>query len=147
MHSSWQRALYLPLTILAWLVVGILLLWLLRHVTHALVVVVLAVIVAFALAPLVELLRRWLNRPLAITAAYFVGVAIIVGLGTLLVITAAGQVINLVNNLPDYVNRLKDFEPQLLVILRPFGVTNNSLQDFNQQILTGLQAAGTALAA
>jgi predicted PurR-regulated permease PerM len=51
-------------------------------------VVVLAVVVTFALAPLISLLRRWLNRPRAIAAAY------LVWLGSLLIINAAGQVIN-----------------------------------------------------
>ncbi len=127
--------------------IGIIVLWLLGHITHALVVIVLAVILSFALSPLVKLLRRWLSRPLAVAGAYLVGVAIIVGLGTLLIVTAAGQVINLVQNLPSYVDRLKALGPQALVILGPFGVTNANLQDLNQQILTDLQVAGSALAA
>lgn len=145
--DSWQRALYLPLTLLAWLAVGIVIFWLLGHVTHALVVVILAVIVAFALAPLVALLRRRLTRPLAVASAYMVGVAIFIGLGTLLVITAAGQVVNLVANLPAYIAWFKDLGPQALLVLGPFGATQANLQSFNQQILTDLQQVGGALAA
>ncbi len=146
-NNRWQRALFLPLTILAWLVIGIVILWLLGHIAHALVVIVLAVILSFALSPLVKLLRRWLNRPLAIGVAYLVGVAVVVGLGTLLIVTAAGQVINLVQNLPSYVDRLRTLGPQVLFFLGPFGVTSASLQNLNQQILADLQVAGSALAA
>lgn len=137
----------MPLTLLAWLAVGIVIFWLLGHVTHALVVVILAVIVAFALAPLVALLRRRLTRPLAVASAYMVGVAIFIGLGTLLVITAAGQVVNLVANLPAYIAWFKDLGPQALLVLGPFGATQANLQSFNQQILTDLQQVGGALAA
>jgi predicted PurR-regulated permease PerM len=145
--DPWLRALFLPLTLLAWLAIALVILWMLGHVTHALVVIILSVILAFALAPLVALLRRRLNRPLAIAGAYLVGVAIVVGFGSLLLITAAGQVINLVQNLPDYVGRIKEIGPQALVLLGPFGLTSDNLQTLNQQILVELQQVGGALAA
>jgi predicted PurR-regulated permease PerM len=144
---AWQRALYLPLTILAWLAIGIIVLWLLGHATHALVLVVLAVVVAFAMAPLVALFRRWIHRPVAIAFAYILGVAILLGAGTLLVTTAAGQVINLVANLPQYLNHVQGLGAQALVFLRPLGVTNTDIQDFTKQILAEFQVAGGALAA
>src|ERR1043165_434459 len=68
--QNWQRALLLPLTILAWLAIGIILLWLLGHIAHAVLVIALAVIVTFAVAPLVQLFERRLSRPLAIAIAY-----------------------------------------------------------------------------
>src|SRR5512141_2347838 len=71
--QNWQRALFLPLTILAWLVIAIIVLWLLGHITHSLVVIILAVIVTFAVAPLVRLLQRHLTRPVAIAIAYLFG--------------------------------------------------------------------------
>jgi len=46
---------------------------------------VLAVVVTFALAPLVSLLRRWLSRPFAIAGAYLLGIGVVIGLaGTLI---------------------------------------------------------------
>jgi predicted PurR-regulated permease PerM len=145
--DPWLRALFLPLTLLAWLAIAIIIFWLLGHVAHALEMIILSVILAFALAPLVALLRRRLIRPLAIAGAYLVGVAIVVGFGSLLLITAAGQVVNLVQNLPDYVGRIKELGPQVLVILGPFGLTNENLHTFNQQILMELQQVGGTLAA
>jgi predicted PurR-regulated permease PerM len=146
-NQNWQRALFLPLTILAWLVIAIIVLWLLGHVAHSLVVIVLAVIVTFAVAPLVRLLQRQLTRPLAIVIAYLLGIGILVGLGFLLVNAAAGQVVNLVGRLPDYINRLNTMSPQTPVLLGPFRVTVADLRAIEQQILAELQVSGTSLAA
>src|ERR1041385_5640932 len=75
--QNWQRALLLPLTILAWLAIGIILLWLLSHIAHAVLVIALAIIVTFAVAPLVQLFERRLRRPLAIAIAYLFGIGIV----------------------------------------------------------------------
>ncbi len=145
--NRWQRALYLPLTILAWLAVVLILGWLLGHVLHTLVIIVLAALLAFALSPLVGILRRRLSRPLAIGVAYLIGLAIIIGLITLLVMTAAGQVVNLVQNLPSYAQRVQDLEPRVVGLLAPFGVTAARLSSLNQQALAELQRVGGVLAA
>ncbi len=144
--AAWQRALYLPLIILAWagvLVVGV---WLLAHVTKTILVLLLGGIVAFALTPLVKVLARWMPRPLAIAAAYVLGFAVILGLLALIVDTAANQVTSLVDNLPKYQLQLKRFEPQLLTALKPFGVTQAKLDHTQQQAITYLQSTGTAAA-
>lgn len=146
-NQYWQRALFLPLSILAWMVIAIIALWLLDHIPHALVVLVLAVVVTFALAPLVSLLRRWLSRPFAIAGAYLLGIGVVIGLGALLVSVVVGQVVTLVQKLPDYINRLNEFSPQTQVFLGSFGVTIADIRSFNQQILATLQANGNALAA
>jgi predicted PurR-regulated permease PerM len=145
--QNWQRALFLPLTILAWLVIAIIVLWLLGYIAHSLVVIVLAVIVTFAVAPLVRLLQRQLTRPLAIAIAYLLGIGIVIGLGILLVSAAAGQVVNLVGKLPEYVNQLNTMNPQTTVPLGPIRVTVADLRAIEQQVLSDLQVGGTALAA
>ena len=142
-----SSCLFCPLTILAWLVIAIIVLWLLGHIAHSLVVIVLAVIVTFAVAPLVRLLQRQLTRPLAIAIAYLLGIGIVIGLGILLVSAAAGQVVNLVGKLPDYVNQLNTMNPQTTVPLGPFRVTVADLRAIEQQVLSNLQVGGTALAA
>ena len=146
MPGSWQRALYLPLIILAWLGVLVVGVWLLAHVTKTILVLLLSGIVAFALTPLVRVLTRWMPRPLAIAAAYVLGFAILLGLIALIVDTAANQVTSLVDNLPKYQLQLKRFEPQLLTALRPFGVTQAKLDHTQQQALAYLQGTGTAAA-
>jgi predicted PurR-regulated permease PerM len=145
-NTNWQRALLLPLTILAWLVIGIIVLWLLGHIAHSLVVIILAVIVTFAVAPLVRLLKGWLFPPFAIAVAYLFVIGIVIGLGFLLVRAAAGQVINVAASLPDYINRLNTMSPQTPVVIGPFRATVAELQTLNQQALSELHVSGTTLA-
>jgi predicted PurR-regulated permease PerM len=145
--SRWQRALFPPLTILAWLLVAIVAGWLLGHVLHTVVIVVLAGILAFALAPLVALLRRFLTRPVAVALAYLLSMSVIVGMGTLLVVTAANQVVTLVQNLPGYSQQIRDLEPRLLGPIASLGGSAATLQSINQQILASAQTIGAALAA
>ena len=144
--DRWQRALYAPLTILAWLAVAVVVGWLLGHVVRTIVMVALSMILAFALAPIVTLFSRWLPRPLAIAGAYILGIAMVVGFGTLLAVTAAQQVVNLVAELPTYARSAQQFEPQLAALLGPFGVTTATLQSANQQLFAGLQQIGGTLA-
>jgi predicted PurR-regulated permease PerM len=79
--------------------------------------------------------------------AYLVGLSIVLGLGRLLIMTAAQPVVALVQNLPAYAQWVQRPEPQLLQALRPLGITGSNLQAFNQQALTAAQTIGGALAA
>ena len=93
------------------------------------------------------LFKQRLPRPLAVAGAYLAGLALVLGLGLLLIMTAAQQVVALVQNLPSYAQRVQAFEPQLVQALRPLGVTGSNLQSINQQALTAAQAVGATLAA
>ncbi len=146
MPASWQRALYLPLIILAWLGVLVVGVWLLAHITKTILVLLLSGIVAFALTPLVSLLSRWMPRALAIAVAYALGFAMLLGLVALIVDTAANQVTSLVHDLPRYQLQLKRFEPQLIAALKPFGVTQAKLDHAQQQATSYIQGAGTTAA-
>ena len=146
MPNSWQRALYIPLIVLAWLAILLLGGWLLTHVAKTLLTLLLSGITAFALTPLVSVLARWLPRSLAIAVAYVLGFVVVLGLGALLVATAATQVTTLVGNLPKYAHQLQQFEPQLVTILQPFGVTPAKLHATEQQAIAYLQGIGTTAA-
>src|ERR687886_825500 len=146
MPASWQRALYIPLIVLAWLAIVLLGGWLLTHVAKTLLTLLLSGITAFALTPLVSLLARWLPRRLAIAVAYVLGFVLVFGVGALLVGTAATQITTLVGNLPKYAHQLRQFEPQLVTILQPFGVTLAKLHAAEQQAVTYLQGLGTTVA-
>jgi len=144
--ASWQRALYLPLIILAWLAIVLVGGWLLAHVAKALLTLLLSGIVAFALTPLVSLLARWLPRGLAIAMAYVLGFAVLLGLIAFLVVTAATQVTSLVDNLPRYAHQAQHLTPQLLPLLRPFGVTPATLHTAQQQAIGSVRGVGTTAA-
>src|SRR3954468_2403278 len=113
-EGRWQRALYAPLAILAWLAVLVVIGWLLGYVTRTIVMVALAGVVAFALSPLANLFSRWMPRMIAIGVAYLLGVAVVVGLGAVIVATVAGQATALVTNSPAYAQQLQEYEPRLI---------------------------------
>jgi predicted PurR-regulated permease PerM len=140
------RALLIPLVVLAWLAVIVLAGWLLSHVTRAILMLVLAALIAFALTPLVNLLARWMARVLAITIAYVVGFVFFFGILALIVVTAAGEVSNLVHHLPQYAAWAQGLQPQALALLKPFGVTQQQLSQFQGAGVSALQDLGTTAA-
>jgi predicted PurR-regulated permease PerM len=144
--NRWQRALFLPLTILAWLAVTLIILWLLGHVVRTIMIVVLAALLAYALSPLVKLLQRRFNRPLAVAIAYLIGVAVIVGAGALLAVRAANQISTLISNFPSYTRQIQQTEVRLIGTLAQAGIRSVDLQSLNQQALAQVQRAGGSLA-
>ena len=146
MPTSWQRALYLPLIILSWLAVILVGGWLLSHITKTILVLGLSGVVAYALTPLVSFFARWMPRGLAIALAYILGFAVLFGLLSVVVDTAANQVTTLVNHLPKYQSEITRYEPQLVNTLKPFGVTRAKLDTAQQQAVSYLQGVGTSTA-
>jgi len=144
--ERWQRALYLPLAILAWLAVLVVVGWLLGHITKTIVMLALAGVLAFALAPLASFLARWMPRMMAIGLAYVLGVAVVVGLGAFIVATVTGQVTALVTNLPTYSDQMQSYAPRLIQLLGPFGVTPEALTGTQDQVVGGLESWGTSVA-
>ena len=106
------RALLVPLVVLAWLAVLLLGAWLLSHVTHTVLILCLSTVVAFALSPVVDLLQHWLPRVLAIAIAYFFGFALLLGLLSVVVVSAATEITNLAHNLPAYARMAQGLEPR-----------------------------------
>jgi predicted PurR-regulated permease PerM len=140
------RALLVPLVVLAWLAVLLLVAWLLSHVTHALLILVLSTVVAFALSPVVDLLERWLPRILAIAIAYVFGFALLLGLLSVVVVSAATETNNLVHNLPFYAERAQAMLPQLEGLLSRFGITLGDVNQAQGRLIEYLQSIGTQAA-
>jgi predicted PurR-regulated permease PerM len=144
--KTWQRALFLPLTILAWLAVIVIAGWLLSHVVKTILTLVLSGVIAYALTPLVSFFSRWIPRTIAIAIAYVLGFAVILGLGALVVATAAAQVTTLVHHLPQYAKEAQRLEPQILRLLGPFGVTRAKFHTAESQLIAFLNGIGTTAA-
>jgi len=146
MPQSWQRALYLPLIVLAWLAVLLVAGWLLAHIARALLTLALAAVLAYALTPLVARLARAMPRPLAIAVAYVLGFVVLLSLGAFIVATAATQVTALVDHLPQYARQAQRAEPRYLPLLRPLGITAATLHSTQQQAIAALRGVGTTAA-
>ena len=125
----WIRALLIPLIIGAWLGLAILFMWLISHVTTAVLMLVLAAIIAYAIRPVVNLFSRWLPNSISIAAAYLVAFALVLVFLGFIVVTAAEQVARLVSNAPGYVKEAERLEPQLVALLHPLGINQIRIED------------------
>src|SRR6266516_3606474 len=142
-QSRLGRALVVPLIVLAWLAVLLVVAWLLGHVTHALLILVVSTVVAFALTPVVTLLEHWLPRPVAIAIAYVFGFSVLLGV---VVVTAATEINNLAHSLPDYAQRAQALQPQAVGLLSRFGVTQEQLNEAQSRLIVYLQGISTQIA-
>jgi predicted PurR-regulated permease PerM len=145
-ESRALRALLLPMTILSWLAVLLVAAWLLSHIAHAILILVLATLITFALVPLVSLLSRWMPRAAAIAVAYVLGFGLIFGVLAVVVATAASQITTLVGLLPSYAKQAQDLQPQILDIVGRFGVTQAQLNQAESSVIANLQSIGTRVA-
>ena len=145
-ESRALRALLLPMTILAWIAVLVVAAWLLSHVAHAVLILVLATLVAFALGPVVGFFSRLMPRAIATALAYLIAFALIFGLLGVVVAQAAAEVNNLVNRLPVYARQAQELQPQILTLLGRFGVTQVQLNEAQANVVANLQSLGTRIA-
>lgn len=140
------RVLLVPLTILAWLAVLIVGGWLLSHVTRTILTLVLAALLAFAANPIVARLERVMPRALAVAVTFVGGFLVLIGILSVVVVTAVGQVQQLVHNLPSYSQRVQSLQPQLLGLLHHFGISSNQLNNFRENLVGYVQTIGTRAA-
>src|SRR6266487_2211767 len=75
--SVWTRRLIILLTILAALVLVMAILWAASHIITSLLVFAIAALVAYAIAPAVDLFHRVMPRPIAILAVYLILIALL----------------------------------------------------------------------
>jgi predicted PurR-regulated permease PerM len=141
-----QRALLIPLVVLAWLGLLLIVAWLLGHVTRALLIVILAALIAFALTPLVNLLARWMPRVIAVALSYTVGFIVVFGLLGVVVATAGAQLISFGAQAPAELRQAQGFQQVLFGVLKPLGVTAAQLAQVEAQAVSQLQHLGTTAA-
>jgi predicted PurR-regulated permease PerM len=141
-----QRALLIPHLVLAWLALIVVVGWLLGHVTRALLILVLAALIAFALTPLINLLARWMPRAIAIATSYLVGFVVILALLSVVVVTAAMELSSFVGHLPAYQRQAEGVQPAVLSLLRPFGISASQLAQVEAQAVSELQRQATTAA-
>ncbi|HEY0754745.1 MAG TPA: AI-2E family transporter [Ktedonobacteraceae bacterium] len=100
--AKWIRRCGLPLAILAWTAVALLVLWLAGHIIQTLLLLTIAALLAYALAPVVKILERVMPRFLAILIVYLV---ILGALGALLYLIVSTAIVQF-SSLADYVRVL-----------------------------------------
>jgi predicted PurR-regulated permease PerM len=145
--SAWTRRLIILLTILAALALALVILWGASHITTSLLILAMAALIAYAIAPLVELFRRIVPRALAILASYLI-VLILLGLVFYLIIsTMITQLSGLAQNVSVLLSPTsKGGNSPLIGILLRIGLTDSQIQSIAQQIGSQLTSIAGSVA-
>src|SRR5436305_5075074 len=138
--AIWIRRCGLPLAILAWTGVALLILWLAGHVIQTLLLLTLAALLAYALAPGVQFLECVMPRFLAILIVYLIVLVSISALLYLIVSTAIVQFASL----SDYVRFLltPGKSGQLTPLeqtLQSFGISQSQIASARDQVVAGIE--------
>jgi predicted PurR-regulated permease PerM len=138
--ATWMRRCGLPLAILAWSAVALLLLWLAGHVIQSLLLLTIAALLAYALAPGVKLLERVMPRFLAILIVYLLVLGALSALLYLIVSTAISQFVSLSAYVrflltPGKSGQLTPLEQTL----RSFGISQSQIDSARDQVVASIE--------
>ncbi len=141
--SKWIRRLVIALTLLTWFALGVVLLWAAGYIVRPLLLLAIAALLAYALAPAVKLLERVMPRPMAIVIVYLIVLSVLSLLLYLIIRTTVDQIISLVSNIrllttPGSKGQLAP----IVATLQRFGISQSQIDAASQQIIT--QAEGIA---
>ncbi|MFL5707145.1 MAG: AI-2E family transporter [Ktedonobacteraceae bacterium] len=139
--AIWTKRLVISLTILVWIVLAGLFFWLIGRVAQAMLLLAIGALLAYTIYPLVKLLQRVLPRPLAIAVVYLLVLGVLSILVYFVIITFIDQVTSLIQFIRSLINgsRTSQLQP-VFDTLRQFGVSQQQLRAFGQQILGQLQS-------
>ncbi len=144
--ASWLSRLIISLTLLVWSALALLVLWLLSHVVTTLIIFVLATLIAYALYPLVQVLQRWMPRPIAIGIVYsvvFLGICALVYVLIRAIIDQVDSLITLINDARQTGPNNK-LQP-LVSALEQLGVTSDQVSSSFNQIAGQLRSTVSSL--
>ena len=144
--AKWTKRRDIPLAILAWAAVILLILWLASHVTGTLLIIVIASLLAYALAPLVTVLTQVMPRILAVIIVY---VVVLAGIGTLLYFVVSSAVVQLSSFTHSVGTFVAPAHPgqstPLEQILQPFGITPAQINSLSGQLFAQLGGVANSI--
>jgi predicted PurR-regulated permease PerM len=142
----WNSRLVILLTILAAIALAATILWGISHITTSVLVVVIAALIAYAIAPAVELLHKIMPRALAILLPYLFVVIILGVISYYVVSTAIFQIGVLVQSVSGWLKPENSGRISLLTLLLKLGLTQAQIEAFGQQIAGTLSNLASSLA-
>ena len=90
--SVWARRRDVAIAVLVWLIIATAAVWAAAHIMRAILILIIAALLAYALMPAVVFLTRWLPRWVALIVVYLAFMSVIGALGYLIVATAVDQI-------------------------------------------------------
>lgn len=141
-NIKWARRRDIPIAILAWTALIFVILWGAGHVIRTILILAIAALLAYALAPGVKVLQRFMPRFLGILIMYLIVLGALSALLYLIITTAIVQVGDLATNIqrlltPGSAGQGSPFDQ----LLRSFGISQQQIASFSSQISTRLEAA------
>lgn len=133
---KWAIRRDIPLTYLAWSALVILVFWLASHITKALLMLAIAALFAFALAPLVKLLQRVMPRIVAILVVYLIVLSALSLLGYITLRATIAQTHDFLRYIQALTERRGGEPTQLERSLGAFGITREQINEGRQFLLT-----------
>ena len=137
-NARWKRRRDIPIAILAWTAVIAVILYCAAHVVRSLLLLVVAALLAYALAPAVTFLQRFTRIPriLAILIVYIIVLGLLSLLLYLVISTATQQIIALSHFLRIQLTPQGNGQPTPLEqTLLSFGISESQIADARQQVI------------
>jgi predicted PurR-regulated permease PerM len=145
--TTWARRRDIPIAILAWTALVFVILWGAGHIVRTILLLVIAALLAYALAPGVKVLQRLMPRFLAILIMYLLVLGAVSFLLYLIITTAIEQVGSLITTVqklltPQSTGQLSPLEQTL----RSLGISSEQIASFRTQLTGRLEGvAGSAV--
>lgn len=142
--TKWARRRDIPIAILAWITLVLVILWGAGHIARTILLLIVAALLAYALAPGVKLLQRFMPRVLAILIMYLLVLGSISFLFYLTITTAIGQASSLAVNIKGMLTPSATGHPSSLEqTLRSFGISQAQIAALRAQLTSRLEGAAT----
>ncbi|HEY7779749.1 MAG TPA: AI-2E family transporter [Ktedonobacterales bacterium] len=139
-RSSWAHRRDVALTVLIWIVVTAMVLWAAAHVVHALLVLVIAGLLAYALMPPIAYLSRWIPRPIAVVVIYLLVLAVVGAIGYAVINTAVVELTALAEHIRELLTPNQAGIAPLVAELEALGIPRAQIDAFAQQLAAQIQA-------
>ncbi len=137
--TKWARRRDIPLAILAWIGVIAVVIWGVTYIVRVIVLLIIAALLAYALAPVVSWLQRLIPRPLAIVVACLVVLAVLALLVYLITLTALHQFSSLSHQITYLLTPEQGKVSPLEQTLLASGITKAQIASFRGQVISRLE--------
>ncbi len=134
-RSKWARRRDIPIAILAWIALTAVVLWGASHIVTSLLILAIAALLAYALAPGVRFLQRFMPRFVAILIMYLIVLGAVSLLVYFIARAAVQQTVSFARDIPSLLNLgTGDTSNPIEQTLAGFGITHAQLVTARQQI-------------
>src|SRR5271166_6172127 len=135
-RERWAHRRDIAIAIIGWLAILAGVVWAGAQIIQALLIVLLAALIAYALTPAVTFLTRFIPRPLSVFLVYLAFVAIIGGIGYLLVTSVISQVVALSGDAVVWLSPGPHGQSLIIRKLEQLGISESQIDSMGSQMLT-----------